>query len=192
MTITLPLRGGLLTVEDYVALGDDETLRWSELQEGVLVVAPGPTTGHQYAGNALNRQIFAQLPADMVVLYDMDVDLQLAPPGGPGTVRQPDLAVVTRAEATRSMRERTLLRASGVMLAVEIISPGSVRTDQLIKRAEYADAGIPHYWVVDLDAGPSLTACTLVDGAYRDDGPATGQVSGDRPFAFHLDLEALS
>jgi Uma2 family endonuclease len=30
-------------------------------------------------------------------------------------------------------------------LVVEIVSPGSHRTDHVIKRGEYADAGIPHY-----------------------------------------------
>ncbi len=30
---------------------------------------------------------------------------------------------------------------------------GSQRTDRVIKHGEYADAGIPHYWLVDLDAG---------------------------------------
>ncbi|MGH3611494.1 MAG: Uma2 family endonuclease [Pseudonocardia sp.] len=34
---------------------------------------------------------------------------------------------------------------------MEVLSPGSHRTDHVAKRADYADAGIPHYWIVDLD-----------------------------------------
>ena len=43
----------------------------------------------------------------------------------------------------------------------EFVSPGSKPTDHVAKRADYADAGIPHYWIVDLDEPVSLIACHL-------------------------------
>ena len=62
----------------------------------------------------------------------------------------------------------------------------------MIKRGEYADAGIGHYWMIDLDGGPSLTACHL-GGAfgYVDDEPVTGTFVADVPFPARLDLGVL-
>jgi Uma2 family endonuclease len=39
-----------------------------------------------------------------------------------------------------------------LLLAVEILSPSSVRTDRIEKRDFYCDVGVPEYWIVDLDA----------------------------------------
>jgi Uma2 family endonuclease len=36
------------------------------------------------------------------------------------------------------------------LLAVEVISPSSGRTDRVVKRDYYMNAGVPEYWVVDL------------------------------------------
>ena len=77
-----------------------------------------------------------------------------------------------------------MLRASEVVLAVEIVSPGSERTDHTVKPLEYADAGIPHYWVVDLgEPGDriTLTAHHLAgEFGYGDAGPVAGTFSHHR------------
>ena len=39
----------------------------------------------------------------------------------------------------------------GLLLAVEVISPSSVRTDRVTKRAFFQRVGVPEYWVVDVD-----------------------------------------
>ncbi|MBF5001272.1 Uma2 family endonuclease [Nocardia sp. BSTN01] len=54
-----------------------------------------------------------------------------------------------------------------VSITVEILSPGTRRTDRVAKFAEYAEAGIEHYWLVDLDATPTLTAYRLDSGRYE-------------------------
>ena len=52
------------------------------------------------------------------------------------------------------------------------MSPGSHRTDHVIKRGEYADAGIPHYWIVDLDNPVTLIDChPAAEFGYQDPGP---------------------
>ncbi len=45
------------------------------------------------------------LPTGYEVLQGIDLDLQLAPPGGPGFVRRPDLMVV-RGESVRRVDEQ--------------------------------------------------------------------------------------
>ena len=85
-----------------------------------------------------------------------------------------------------------LLRAADAVLVVEILSPGSVRTDRVIKRGEYADAGIRHHWMVDLDDGPSLTACHLAgESGYQDAPPERGELVTGTPFPLRIDVAAL-
>ena len=185
MTQTLSIGRRLLTVADYAAVGDDENLRWSELVEGHLVMAPGPSFRHVRALQRLLDEIANYLPAHLERLNQLDVDLMLAAPHEPGTVRQPDVVVVTKQETARLEREGGFVRASGVVLAAEIVSPGSRRTDRLIKRAEYADAGIPHYWIVELEPTVTLTACRLVDAPLYA-WPPERMVSGTSKRSAHL------
>jgi len=59
------------------------------------------------------------------------------------------------------------------------------------KRSDYAAAGIPHYWIVDLDP-LSVLECRLgADGAYADQGAVTGAFRTLEPFAIEVDLDAL-
>jgi Uma2 family endonuclease len=128
----------------------------------------------------------------VVVLQDIDVDLQLAPPDGPGSVRRPDLVVVDQAERDRVRVEGGILRASGVRLIVEIVSPGSIRTDRIIKHAEYADAGIPCYWILDLESPVSLVAYRLAgELGYVEDGEGTSTFTTTEPYSLTIALDRL-
>ena len=56
----------------------------------------------------------------------------------------------------------------------------------MTKRGEYADAGIPYYWIVDLDEPVSLFDCHLAEGfGYQDACDIT------EPFPVHLRLDRL-
>lgn len=78
------------------------------------------------------------------------------------------------------------------MLAVEVLSDGTRRIDRVLKFSEYAEAGIPHYWIIDLDPSTTLTAYLLVDGEYELAAEATGSVTLDvAGHAVTLDLDAL-
>jgi Uma2 family endonuclease len=180
-----------LTIDDYIALGEDDSYR-SELQEGCLVMEPSPAPFHMIASGELYGQLRAQLPAGLCAVPDVDIDLELAPPDQPGSSRRPDLVVVHRAAVDRVEREGGMLRASETVLVVEIVSPSSRRRDNLIKRGEYADAGIPHYWIVDLDRPVSLIACHLAVGfGYQDSGGVRGVFTATEPFPVRLDLDNL-
>jgi Uma2 family endonuclease len=75
---------------------------------------------------------------------------------------------------------------------VELVSPSSVHTDNVIERGEYADAGIPYYWMVDLAEPVSLIACHQAgEFGYRNTGAVTGTFRTDTPFPFEVDLDAL-
>ena len=106
----------------------------------------------------------------------------------PATVRARDLIVV------RSGGPETRAPAADVLLAVEIISPGSRNVDLHLKPFEYAEAGIPHYWVVDLDPpAPSITVFGFGapgDGYVESQG-FTGELVVAEPFPLVIDVPAL-
>jgi Uma2 family endonuclease len=187
--------GRLFTIADYAELGEDDRYRW-ELQEGNLVMSPSPSPDHMLASGELRDQLKTQLPGTVVVIQDVDIDLQLDRADRPGTSRRPDLIVIQRSEVTRVRAEGGILRASEVVLAIEIISPGSRRTDYVIKRAEYADAEIPHYWIVDLEPpeAVSLQAFRKIGDSsdYVDDGKAVTSYTAELPYPVTIDIAKIS
>ena len=67
-----------------------------------------------------------------------------------------------------------------VLLAVEVVSPGSMSTDQILKVQEYASVGIPAYLIIDL-MRHELLAHEMTDaGSYAATvgAPATFTVAG--------------
>lgn len=144
----------LLSLEQWSALGEDDSMRY-ELQEGVLIVSPRARIEHQNAVLTLGAQLVPQLPKHWHAAAEPELLLEARTPA---TVRVPDLAVHSRTGGPR-------LTADDVALVVEILSPGTRGVDLVMKRHEYAVAGIPNYWIVDLDAA-SIEVLTLADGAY--------------------------
>lgn len=186
--VTLPR---LLTVAEYLELGETEP-GYSELVEGRLVITPSPLADHNRAAFAMALQLSPQLPPHLEIILDIDVDLELVPPDEPGFCRRPDLIVVQREARLRQRREGGAVRAREVVVAVELLSPGSRRTDHVVKRGEYADAGIAHYWIIDLVEPVSLLACHHAgEFGYVDRGPVTGTFTTTSPFAVDVELDEL-
>lgn len=48
---------------------------------------------------------------------------------------------------------------------MEVLSPGTARTDRSTKRQLYARHGVPHYWIVD-PAGRTIEAHALAGQSY--------------------------
>jgi Uma2 family endonuclease len=181
----------LLTVAEYLARGEAE-LGYDELVEGRVVMSPSPVPDHNNAVVEVLIQLRPQLPPELEVLLDLDVDLELAPPDAPGFTRRPDLIVARRSARERVRREGGIIRAAEVIVVAEFVSPGSRRTDHVAKRADYADAGIPHYWIVDLDEPVSVVACHLGgELGYVDGGAVSGVFTSSEPFPVRIDLGAL-
>ncbi|MEV4056665.1 Uma2 family endonuclease [Amycolatopsis sp. NPDC049688] len=181
----------LLTIEEYAALGETDT-GFTELVEGRVVMSPSPSRKHNKAAYLLGRQLESQLPPDLDFTPDIDVNLGLAPRGEPGFSRRPDLLITYREASARVDQEDDMYRADEVVVVVEIVSPGSKRTDYQVKHDEYADAGIPHYWIIDTSGPISLVACHQAgEFGYMDAPAVTGTFTTDVPFPVKLDLDAL-
>jgi Uma2 family endonuclease len=178
----------LVTLEEWDALELDEARRW-ELVEGGIVMTPRPRPLHQIVSKNLTRLLDERQPDSLVVLQEVEITVEAR---FPPTVRDPDLVVVNR---TVVERNPVRVDASDVVLVVEIVSPGSRRTDRVMKAYEYAKAGIEHYWIVDLDADEDerFLAHVLGEETYQRVGALVGdQVRTEEPLVLDFALDELT
>lgn len=134
----------ITTLDEFFALPEDNSRR-HELLDGVYVVSPNPTLRHQHAVMVLYHRLlpaFASNP--QLLLYPVGGDIVL----GARTVVEPDLFVIPRPPSL-DVHWRDLALP---LLVIEVLSPGTARRDRGIKRRSYQQAGVPEYWIVDLDA----------------------------------------
>lgn len=177
---------GLLTLADWDALPEDECYRRTEVAEGVLVFWPGQTGRHQYGRFRLATFLERQLPEQHNAVPAVEVLLSLEPL----TIRVPDIVV---APDSLILSDAERLHAADVLLAVEVLSDGTRRVDRVLKLSEYAEAGIPQYWIVDLGEPVRLLAYVLADGAYELSGEHTGTATLDvAGHTMTIDLDALT
>jgi Uma2 family endonuclease len=117
-----------------------------ELVDGELLVTPAPTGVHQIAVHLLCGALYPYVRTEKVGLAAMaprDVDLE------PGRSVQPDVFVVPPDEIERFRGGDPVER---LVLAAEVLSPSSARSDRVKKRALYQRNRVSEYWIVDLDA----------------------------------------
>lgn len=172
--------------EDYFAI---ETNQLVEFSNGHLEVLEMPSITHQLIALALFRLFDRWVEAQAlgkVLLAPIKVQLW------PGKYREPDLLFI----APHRLAQRTDQYWLGADLVVEVISPGDRQRDTKTKRREYAQAGIPEYWLVDPEA-QTITVLTLtqtpgassyrVHGEFRAGQHATSCLLAD----FVVDVERL-
>jgi Uma2 family endonuclease len=131
------------TREMVLALPDDGN-RY-ELFDGELLVTPAPTGLHQVALTRLFESVAAFVKAHgLGVMLWSPADLSL----GGDQLSQPDLFVMPYLPADRE----DWSGFPNPTLVIEVLSPSTARFDRVVKRRRFQRAGIPEYWVVDLDA----------------------------------------
>ena len=140
-----------------------------ELVRGVPVMSPGESPVNTTAAVALCRMLDAALMPRWKAVPQLQVDLSLSRSGLRRTVRVPDVALLQAGADRFTARHDAVV----VPLVVEIVSPSSVEIDWLVKREEYAAAGIPHYLVIDPRGDhPRMALFTQITaGRYADPHP---------------------
>jgi Uma2 family endonuclease len=139
----------------------DQASRLIELTDGYLEVPPMPTQKHRAISGFLYRLFYAYLAAIGGAVYYAPLRLRVRA----GKFREPDLLLVRDARDPRC-QERYWL---GADLVVEIVSPDDADRDIVEKRADYAEAGIPEYWIVNpLDQ--TITVLRLDGSRYAEHG----------------------
>jgi Uma2 family endonuclease len=174
---------GEWTTDDLDALPDDG--RRLELIDGVPFVSPSPTTGHQRLAGRLFAALDALCPSDISVTQAVDVRVNRR------RSLCPDVMVVT-AEATE--RNVSHYLPTEVLLAVEIVSPGSLAMDRIMKPALYAEAGIPCFWRVETEGGVRVATYRLDAGTdtYTSTGEFDDVIHVAQPFALSLPIATFS
>lgn len=134
-----------------------------EVIDGGLYVTPPPSWAHQRGLNRLNVLI-----ANYV--FERDLGEAVTAPVGvtldPDTAVQPDLLYISR-ERAEIISERGVEGAPD--LVVEVLSPSKQSRDRSVKMQAYADAGVPHYWLLD-PRRKSLEAFRLGEAGYERTG----------------------
>lgn len=141
--MVMPSTARRYTVEEVLAFPADGN-RY-ELVHGVLLVTPAPSQRHQGVLGELYVELKAYLRPypNLAVAFFSPADIIWSP----DDYVQPDLFVVPAGEVTGDWRYcQTLL------LAVEVVSPSSVKADRVTKRRLYQERGVATYWIVDPDA----------------------------------------
>ncbi len=154
----LPPQGGW-DEAGYLRLTDASS-RLIEFTDGHIEVLPMPTDEHQGILSLLNDLFKAAVqPRGVVRFSPLRVRIR------PGKVREPDLLLlVDRADPRRANRYW-----SGADLVVEVVSEDKPERDLVDKRLDYAEVGIPEYWIVNpLDR--TIAVLVLHGAAYAERG----------------------
>lgn len=149
---------GAWSEEDYLSLNTNHLVEFSH---GRIEVLPMPSDRHQSIVFFLSTLLgaFARKIGGKVLFAPLRLRLW------PNKIREPDLLFL--ASATDPRRQNAYW--TGADLVIEVVSPDDPQRDLVTKRSEYAQAGIPEYWIVDPQA-ETITVLRLDGAAYVEHG----------------------
>jgi Uma2 family endonuclease len=149
------------TEEEFLALDNSIGAWMIELVDGQLEILPMPTPFHQdivifllvalrefVLAHRLGRTYVAPMPVRLF----------------PGTMREPDIAFLKGHRIKNKHRP-----PEGADLIMEVVSPHGRKRDLKDKKADYAKANVPEYWIVD-PKKRTITVLTLSGLAYKEHG----------------------
>jgi Uma2 family endonuclease len=173
---------GSWTEEQYLRL-TDRTNRLVEFVDGRLEALPMPTDEHQGLLIWLIDVLRAAIGPSGVV-RSAPLRLQIRP----GRYREPDILALRDAGDPR--RRNSFWR--GADLVVEIVSPDDPDRDYVDKRADYAEARVPEYWIV-APAGRTVTVLRLGETGYVQHASvgADGRATSPNLPALAVDVAAM-
>jgi Uma2 family endonuclease len=163
-----------VTLDDLAAMSAaDETHRYELSPEGVLSIMPPADPDHALLVTRILAWFLTNGYGPEQVVVDCGIDV--------GGGRVPDISVWAQGRPPRRARS-SYAGVDGLLLAIEVVSKGSEIADRVVKKVEYAKVGIPHYWIVERDAGNTVHRLTLNLETGEYDGPP----SGAQPLAWLL------
>jgi Uma2 family endonuclease len=126
-----------------------------ELVDGVITRMPPPLRPHAYWTARVSFLLqTALLNSQLQVLADVGLELDR------DTLRQPDILVLNTQDLSRSY-----VAPGDVLLAVEV-ADSTLPLDMGPRKLRFARAGVPHYWVVDVEGGRVHLFAEPRDGDY--------------------------
>lgn len=137
-----------------------------ELEDGEIITMPTGSPLHI----AIIRFLFTTLENEIKANH---LPFEIFPGGigvrtGLRTSREPDLCILHREDwdALRKQNPLSAIVERPPLLVVEVVSPGNVNRDRdyHTKRREYAEMGIPEYWIIEEQ---KVVLCVLVGQSYQ-------------------------
>ena len=148
-------RQGCWSDEAYLWL-TDHSRRRIEFTDGRIEELPVPTFTHQAVLLFLYHLFHDYLrPRGVAMVSGLRMRIR------EGKFREPDLLMLRERSDPRNQDRYWL----GADLVAEVVSPDDPDRDLVEKRADYAEAGIPEYWIVD-PRDETITVLTLEGEAY--------------------------
>ena len=151
---------GAWSDEEYLWL-TDRCNRLIEFTDGHVQELPMPTFTHQAVLLALYRLFHDYLVPRGGVAMVAALRMRIRD----GKFREPDLLLL-RDRSDSRCQDRYWL---GADLVLEVVSPDDPDRDVVEKRADYAEARIPEYWIVD-PRDETITVLALEEDAYVERG----------------------
>ena len=152
-------RQGCWSDEEYLWL-TDHTNRLLEFTDGHIEALPMPTDTHQAVLLFLYHRFYDYLrPRGVVMVAALRLCIR------EGKFREPDLLLL-RDRSDSRRQDRFWL---GADLVVEVVSADCPQRDLVAKRIDYAEAGIPEYWIAD-PRNATIRVLALESEAYVEHG----------------------
>ena len=139
----------------------DSSNRLIEFTDGCIEELPMPAFTHQSILLFLYNLLHAYLKPRGGVVMAAALRLRVRP----GKFREPDVLLL-RDRTDRRCQDRFW---EGADLVVEVVSPDNPDRDLVEKRADYAEAGIPEYWIAD-PRDETVRVLSLRGAAYVEHG----------------------
>jgi Uma2 family endonuclease len=151
---------GQWSEELYLAL-TDHCNRLIEFTDGFLEVLPPPTDKHQCILRFLYLAFWHYIEPRRGTALFAPLRLRIRP----GKFREPDIMLLLSASDDRRQNRFWL----GADLALEVVSEDKPERDLIDKRGDYAEAGVPEYWIVNPQS-ESITVLRLQGNIYEEVG----------------------
>jgi Uma2 family endonuclease len=160
-----------LDAEGWVSLGLPEGR--CEYRDGELAEVPSESELNDFIANLLMFLLASSgvVPIRLIRPHSCEIEVQ----GKPRT-RYPDLVILQEAHLSLAQRRLIIkLDMPAPQLVVEVVSGGKKNRDRdwVDKRSQYAQRGIPEYWLIDPEY-QCITVLSLVNGDYLEHGVFRG------------------
>lgn len=170
--------------QEYLAL-THSTNRLVEFSAGRVEILPMPKTSHQIIVAWLYQALLTFIsPRQLGTVLFAPLRIRLPR----GAYREPDVVFMLAEHANRIGEDYW----DGADLVMEVVSEDNREHDLVTKRREYAEAGIPEYWIVD-PAEQTITVLYLTGNTYATVGPCRpSQEASSRLLAgFKVDVQGV-
>jgi Uma2 family endonuclease len=157
-----------------------------EVLDGALIVMSPQRTFHARVMRRLANAIENAMPIGWQVDIEMTIRIDKND--------RPDPDLVVAYPCVAEQRDRTSFEPHEVALVIEIVSPESVFRDRVVKPKKFADAGIPHYWLIDDTDEVANARVFALDKArrrYVETAFSQNAIQVEEPFPITVDVSRL-